>query len=395
MAQNIPTTKEIKDRNLANLEFSINQNSPLANRAFLRVLAALEALNYTEHYKFGVERTKQNLALTATDEDLELIGKEYGVIRKSAEAAVLTITLPGINGTVIPSTRSFVGNSNGIRYFPDSSTIITGGVATITVTAEQTGVVGNLNVAETLTIDTQVAGAETVATVTVIDNLGDEIEDQEIYRERVLFAERAVTGGGNVTDYKIWGEEVAGVKRIYPYAGKPFDVILTSFPGDRTVYVEATTTIDPDGIAPPSLLAEVRTALNTDPLTGKTRPPLGLIDSTLYVESIVRTPFYVEIRYPNIDPDIKAQVEADIEIAVTNYFLEIRPFVMGVDLIQNRNDRITTPSVSEIVEDVLASTGSFAEEIIFGTAPGSFITLYTLDPNELAKLAAGGITYVT
>lgn len=392
MALPIPSTQVVKDRNLANLELSINQNSPLADIAFLRVLAGMEALNYTELYKYGVERAKQNLALTATGEDLELIGKEYNVFRKVAEATVLEITLPGTNGTVIPSTIDFVGNSNGIRYFADASAIITGGIATLSVTAETTGVVGNLAVTETLTIGTQIPGAETIATVVDILNTGAEEENEEIYRERVLFAERVVTGGGNVADYKIWAEEVAGVKRVYSYAGKPFDVILTSYPGDRTIYVEATTDIDPDGIAPPSLLLEVREALNIDPLTGITRPPLGIIDDTLYVESIIRTSFYVEIRYLNVDPDIEAQVKLEIETALIDYFLALRPYVAGIDLIQNRNDRVTTVSVSEIVQDVIAANGAFAEEVIFGTVIGSFIPLYTLDPNELSKL--GGITYI-
>ena len=55
MSLTIPTTKELKEQNLANLESNINQTSPLADRAFLRVLAAMEALQNTPLYKYAVD----------------------------------------------------------------------------------------------------------------------------------------------------------------------------------------------------------------------------------------------------------------------------------------------------------------------------------------------------
>ena len=150
MGQNIPTTNEMKEQNLANLESRLGQNAPLANKAFLRVIAIMEALQYTSLFKFGANRVKQNLALTATDEGLGKLGVEYGVTRKAAEAAVLTISLPGTNGTPIPATVDFIGDANGVRYFPNSSSVIAGGFAVFDVTAEETGVVGNLQVGDTL-----------------------------------------------------------------------------------------------------------------------------------------------------------------------------------------------------------------------------------------------------
>lgn len=394
MSLNIPTTEAIKDRNLANLETALAQTSPLADKAFLRVLAAMEALSFTGLYKFATERALQNLALTASGTGLDTIGREFNVIRKPAESTVLTIELPAVNGTIIPATVDFIGDANGVRYFPDAQSVASGGVATISVTAEDPGVIGNLNISDTLTIGTQVPGAESSATVTSIDNTGAEEEAEEVYRQRVLFAERAATGGGNATDYTIWSEEVAGVTKAYVFAGKPFDVIDTSFPGDRTIYVQADTSIDPDGIAPQSLLDEVRAAVNNDPVSGNSRPPLGLIDDTLLIESVVSTEFFVEIRGLDVDTDIEAQVKSDIEDALTQYFATLRPFVEGVDASQAKNDTITTVSVSDVVQDVVGAAGGSANESEFGTVVSVFVVLYTLDPNELAKLATGGITYV-
>lgn len=393
MSLNIPTTQQIKDRNLTNIESKLNQTSPSNDKAFNRVIAGVEALNHTELYKFGVERAKQTLALTATGEDLERIGQEFNVIKKPAEAAVLKITVPGVNGTTLPATINYIGDLNGLRYIPDSSHIVSSGIATVDITAELTGVSGNLNIGDTLSLDSQVSGMENTATVTEILNTGAETEGEEIFRERVLFAERIVTGGGNAADYKIWAEEVAGVTRAYPFAGKPFDQIVFSFPGDRTIYIQADDTIDADGIAPQPLLDEVRAALNDDPSTGESRPPLGLIDSTMFIESIVRTEFFVEVRKLEIASELEAQVKSDIEIALESYFLSIRPFVDGIDVATNRNDQVTQPSVGEIVQEILGINGASAQEILFGLSVGSFIPLKTLNPNELAKL--GGINYVS
>lgn len=391
MAFNIPTTQELKDINLANLESALNQNAPLAEKAFLRVLSAVLALEQTGAYKFAAERAMQTLALTATGSDLDNIGLEFGVVRKAAEAAVLEISLPAQNGTVIPATVDFTGDANGVRYLPNSSSIAAGGFAIIDVTATETGVIGNLNIGDTLTIGTQIPGAEIVATVTQVLNTGAEEESEDAYRERVLFEIRTVSGGSNATDHKEWAEEVAGVERAYPYSGKPFDNIEESFPGERTVYVQATTAVDPDGVPPPALLDEVRQSLLFDPITGDPRPALGLGDENLFVEPIERLSFVVRIINLNISPDIEAQVKADIETALTNYFFNLFPFIVGIDFPPDRNDTITDPSVSDIVQDVVAANSGSVEGVQFGFDLNNLLTLYILNPGELAKLDS--VTY--
>lgn len=387
---NISTTQAVKDRNLANLESKLGQTSPLADKAFLRVLAAMEAMNHTELYKYAAERALQNFVLTATGDDLDIAGIEFKTPRKVAEAAVLEISLPAANGTVIPASVDFIGDSNQMRYFPNAGAIAAGGVAILTVTAENVGVAGNLNVGETLSIGTQIAGAETTATVTTVNNVGTEKETDTAYRPRILAAIRTNTGGGNAADYKTWAEEVAGVYAAYPYAGKPSGG-GTSYPGDRTVYVEADTAIDPDGIAPQSLLDEVRDSLNTDPDDSESRPPLGLINATLYVESIYRTPIYVEVRSLVVSADVEAQVKSDIEDALTTYLLSIKPYLPGIDILTERNDSITDLTVSDIVQDILTANGGSAQGVGFGPSVGVFYSIYFLNPGELTKL--GGVNY--
>lgn len=390
----IPTTQQITNLFLANFEAQLGQTSPLSAKAFLRVLAATEAVVATGVYKFGVDALLQSFALTATGDGLDAIGIEYGVIRKVAVAAVLTADLPGTNGTIIPETVDFVGDSNGVRYRVDAPVTIAGGVAALSLTAKEAGVSGNLNNGETLSIGTQIAGAETIATVTGTTTTGANAETDANYRIRVLDVIRAPGGGGNAADYRNWAQEVAGVERAYPYAGKPAELLAESSPPDRTVYVESTTAIDADGIAPGGLLIQVRDSITTDPVTGLARQPLGLTDETLFVLAITRTPFFVLITGLSIDPAIEAAVKAEIETQLTAYFLGLRPFVDGVDAVIDRTDLITDLTVSNVVQDVLSGSGGTAQAVAFDTTPGGSLPQYQLGQGETAKLSPGGIFYV-
>lgn len=392
MAFPIPTTEELRELYLSNIETEINQTSPLTKKAFNRVLASSEALNTTPLFKFGAERAKQNLAISATGEDLNVIGENYGIIRKPAEAAVLTISLPAENGTIIPATTPFIGDLNGARYFPSASATAVGGVAILSVTAENVGVVGNLQPGDTLSIGIQIPGATTQATVDTVDNTGAEEELDDAYRIRILDEIRTVGGGGNGVDYRRWAQEVAGVTRAYPYSGRPLESGLTSEPIMRTVYVEADKTIDPDGIAPQSILDEVRTSITTNPITGAARQPLGLTDDTLFVESISRTGFYIQINNLVVNLDIESTVKTEIFNALSTYFRSIRPFIESIDSLLDRNDLITDLTVSEVAQNVLSANGGSATGIGFGLQLGVIMPQYQLSPGETSKLIQ--VTYV-
>lgn len=392
MAFQIPTTQEIFNQTLAYIEARLNQVSPLLPKSFNRVIAGAAALVITGLYKFGAERAKQSLAVTATGEDLANIGADRGVVQQRAVAAAVTADITGTDATVIPSTISFTAASNGLRYFLDASATIAGGVASLSLTCEEAGAVGNLNNGETLSISAQVPGAASTATVTGTTTTGADEEEEETFRSSVLTAQRVTTGGGNAADYRIWSEETTGVRRAYPYSGRPFDDPVTSSPPERTVYVEAQTSIDPDGIAPPSLLDDVRDSITTDPETGYERQPLGLTDETLFIESISRLSVHVEVRDLTVDPAKEAQAKADIEDALDLYFSRVLMFVEGLDFDGDRNDTLSLASIGGVVDDALRSTGGSISSILFGFDAGVSETQYQLRPGELVK--TGPITYV-
>ena len=390
MAYNIPTLQELYAAHLARLESQLGQNAPTNDKAFLRILALTEAAQDIGLYKYAADRAKQNLAITATGADLDRLGQNEGVVRKTATTAQVTATLTATTGTVIPSTIDFIADANGLLYRPIADVTAVADVATLTLQCRESGVSGQLEIGDTLEIASQISGANTTATVTAIVVIGIDAESDADYRPRVLFAQRAITGGANATDHKIWSEEVTGVKRAFPYSGRPADE-GTSYPGDRQVYIEATTDIDADGIAPSWLLDDVRDAINYDPVTGESRAPLGLTDATLFLRSISRTTMHTEIRDLVVDADKDAACKADITSALTLYYDTIVPFVDGVDLPQERSDTITSMSVGQVVQDVLSAYGATASSVGFGIAVGVFLTQYVLGTGELCKI--GTVVY--
>jgi uncharacterized phage protein gp47/JayE len=393
MALTIPTTQQIADAILAGLEANINQETPALKKAYNRVLSRVLAGAVTILYKFGVERAKQCLALTATGDDLKEIARNYGIEPKGETAAVLTYTVN--SSSTVPQTIDWVGDANGVRYRADADAVPSGGVATITGTAQTSGVAGNLLVGDTLTIGTQNAGTENQATVTVVDTLGTEAETDDELRVRVLDKIRTEGGGGNSADYREWAQETEGVARAYPYAGNPTFLEQgtgSALPGERTVYIQASTSIDPDGIAPQSLLDDARQTIRFDPDdNNRAREPLPLTNDTLYVESITRTTFNVEITGLNVSADLEAQVKSDISTALTTYFEGLFPFIDGLDAEEDKNNVVTGPSIAEVVQDVVKSAGGSFTAVGFNIG-GANISEYTLQVNELGKL--GTITYL-
>lgn len=386
----IPTTKELTEQNIANYEAAVGQTVPLNKQALMRQLAAAQATSHTGLYKFGWDRQKENLAISASIDGLTDIGSDHGVIQKPAQSAVFNIRGQAAPSTVIPATNAFIGDANGERYTPDAEGVEAGGYIDMTVTADDTGTEGNLNVGENMTLENQVAGAGRSFDIIEIVQLGTNKEETETYRQRVLFEIRTQGGGGNAADYKRWGELVAGVKRCYPYSGRPIGAGIAK-PVERSVFVEVETFLQSDGIPTQTILDAVRESITRDAEDGKTNQPLGLTDGTLYVPAIFRTAFFVEIRGIDVEASKEFAAKQDIETEVDRYFRSLYPFVDSVDPPSAQNNIITSLTVSTTVQSVLSSYGGSAAFIGVGIAPSTFFSTYTLNQGQTAK--NGGITY--
>jgi hypothetical protein len=186
------------------------------------------------------------------------------------------------------------------------------------------------------------------------------------------------------------------VARIYPYSGKPVDGSegLTDEPGDRTIYVEATTAyLTGDRTADTALLAEVRSLITTDPDTSLERVPLGCPDNTLFVKSIANQDIWVTITSLTANGTTSlADIKIDVEQALSDYLLELTPYVEGVDVEVDRDDVITGLSIARIVQQILIDLSGTATAITFSlTESGSSAGSYTVPQGYLPQL--GGVDY--
>jgi hypothetical protein len=390
------TIQQAFDKTLAFIESKINQESPAADKAYNRVLAAFMSLLFGSLLKFATDRAKEVLTISASITGLTVIGQGRNITRKPAESTVLTFTVPATTGTVIETTVIYKGD-NGVRYQPDAQVTAVAGVATITATALTAGAVGNLNIGDTVQADRVVPGATQTGTITVVNTTGADIEDVEDYRRRLLADERTEGGGSNSADYRRWSEETSGVERGFPYSGNPTYLQGgggSINPGERTIFIKAQSSIDVDGVAPQSLLDDAEDNIRTDPDTGLAREVLGCDgEATRWVESIYNTTFFVLIIGLDVSVDVEAQVKADIETALKAYFRSVEPFISGLDFIEDKNDKITVPSVSKVVEDVVSAAGGSFQSASFNTGAGS-LPSYSPEPGELTKLSdVGGVTY--
>lgn len=394
MAITIPTTQELIDTFVATFESKLGQTVPALERSFISVLGRVLALSDTGLYKYAANRILQTLAVTATGENLSLIGSNYGVDRIAGTAAEINVTLGGTSGTTLPQTAAFVADNSGVRYYPETDVVYDAASETFTLVAEQIGTTGNAVAGDTFTIVSPVANLDTVATFSSTETAGADREAHSAYRRRVLDEIRTVGGAGNGVDYRRWGEESSNVARIYPYSGTPVDGSEgTSEAGDRTIYVEATTAYSADRTANAALLAEVRTLITTDPDTGLTRVPLGMPDSTLFVESITNQSIYVTITSLEATGSTAlVDIQSDVEDAIEDYLEELAPFVTGVDVEVDRNDTITDLSLAKVAQQIFDDLGAKATAITFSlTDGGASEGAYTLPQGYLTQL--GGVTY--
>ncbi|MBU1080899.1 MAG: baseplate J/gp47 family protein [Spirochaetes bacterium] len=394
MSYTVPSTAALVARNQAALESRLNQTTPPADKAFNTVLATMEGMAAKALYKFAEDRILASSALTARGPDLDAIGLEYECYRAPAVACVAVASLAADDGTILGVNSIFVGD-NGLQYRVQASVTAPSGApgsgVVLSLACVEEGTAGNLSLGDTLTIQTPVAGAGRVATVSSVATIGTEAEGDEGYRIRVLDIERADGGGGNPSDHRTWAQSVPGVKRAYPLNGPYVGSGLTPTPAMRTIYVEAAESVDPDGIAPAGLLDQVRDAILTDTETGIARQILGFTGDYLYIRPIIRTPIYVKIVGLTVKTGTMAAAQSDIENALSTVLRLFSAFVQGLDPDFDRMDEVTSSVLQSEAQSVIRGYGGTIQNILFGLTVGTYLGKYPVAANE--KLKLGGIVW--
>lgn len=395
MSLDTPTTNEIYASIISQIENAIGQTVPLLPKAFIRVLAKALAGVFILLYKYAGFIFLQIFVATATNEattingvtvrPLTFWGRLFGVGDPvNATNAELEISITVVNqvGTLASGTQ-LTSNKNQVIYSLKNAVLLDAATVTGEVVAigdpagtGGAGTQGNLDIGNTLSFVTPLADVERDTTVTDQLVTAADGETDDAYRQRVQDRAAKQPQGGAYADYEQWGEEVAGIINTYPYTGDP---------GEVNVYSEATpaSSGSADGIPTGAQLDAVAASIELDVAGRATRRPV-----TAFVNSlpITRTGFDVTVlglSVPNL-----AEVQSEIETAVTLYFTNREPFIDGLTR-PPRTDRVARTDLIAIVTDsVSARNGTFDDVTLALEGSAILIDTYTLNEGEKAKLSA-------
>jgi uncharacterized phage protein gp47/JayE len=398
MSLTTPTTKEISDNIIAQLEASLNQTIPLLPKSFMRVLAKALAGVFILLYKYGGFMFLQMFVSSASAKETIVNGKtfiplvEWGrligvgdpVAATNAEL-LIDITVETQTG-FLPSGSQLLNAGNGVTYITIGSVSLNSSTvqATIRAVSDQVdgggaGVIGNLDPGAVVTFANPLANVAREASVVSQTVTGANAETTEAYRQRVVDRFQKRPQGGALADYEIWGEETAGIINIYPYT--------SDCPGQVDVFAEATVASsgNPDGIPTAAQLQAVLDLIELDENGIPTRRPANALVNTF---AITRTPF--DVLVTGLIVDNIAQVQSDITDGVEEYFLGREPFISGLSVLPRR-DRITRSAVGGIVDDVVSAAGGIFSSVIVSQS-GVNVELYSLGIGEKAK--ADTVTFI-
>lgn len=389
-----PTTKEISENIIAQLQASLNQTIPLLPKSFLRVLAKALAGVFILLYKYGGFTFLQMFVSTASAKETTINGKtiipliEWGrligvgdpVAATNAEL-LIDITVETQTGS-LPSGSQLVSTANGFTYITIGDVLLNAPTvqATIRAVSDQAGgggagAAGNLDPGATISFANPLAN---VARDAIVDSqvlTAADAETTEAYRQRVIDRWQKRLQGGALSDYEAWGEEVAGIINVYPYTSE--------CPGQIDAFVEATVASSgsPDGIPTSAQLQAVLDSINLDQNGLASRRPANALANTF---PITRTGF--DIRVLGIQVDNLAQVQDSITAAIEEYFLDREPFLPGLSVLPRR-DRITRSAIGGVVDDIVSAAGGVFSNVLVTQATVSVDT-YTLGIGEKAKASS-------
>ena len=386
---NIPTTKEIYDGILADLEAEFTITIPLIGPSFLRALAAVLAgvikLNY-----LAIASVQKNIFIDTADPEsqggtLQRFGfvklGRYPFTATQGQYTIQLTTLAGALGTIIPANTTFKSDDDslnpGIQFILDNVFTING-VDIITVRCLTPGLEGQLSLGDTMTLNAPIALVDDLATVLTEPVEPQAAEDIEEYRRKALDAYRLEPQGGAPSDYRLWSSDAQGVQQSYPY-------VAAGNSNQINLFVEATTAGSSDGKGTPTaqILTDVKEAVEDPTAARPGRKPLGVF-LVNYLPIVVKE---IDITVPSF-VGLDATTQALILSAMETELDAIRPYIGGISPLTEKNDIFDTNRIVNVILN--AKPGAvFAAPTM--TVSAILLSTYTFDNGEIPYL--NSITY--
>jgi uncharacterized phage protein gp47/JayE len=388
-----PTTKQLSDNIVAQMSASLNQSIPLLPKSFIRVLAKAIAAVTVILYKYAGFIFLQMFVRYASDQPTTLNGqvvtplREWGTligvgdpIAATQAEMTIDITVTIQTGTLAAGAQLFNSN-NGFTYVTTSAVTLDAAVKSVGIRAVNDqnnsgglGTAGNLSVDTLVSFANPLANVSRNAVVTAQTVTAADAETTAHYRQRILDRFQKRPQGGAAADYEEWGETVAGIAAIYPYAG---------LPGHVNVYMESAT--EPDGIPTAAQLSAVLAAINLDVSGRATRRPISSYVNSLPITRVSLTIGVEDLAMdePTDDPE---PLKAEITDAINTYVLSCEPFIDGLSVLP-RKDRISANTIAGIVQNIVNNGGATFTGITITKGVVPYPGFYPLGEGEKAKVS--------
>ena len=392
MSLDTPTTQQINDNIIVQLEASLNQSIPLLPKSFLRVLARTLSGVFILLYKYVGFMHLQQFVRHASFKETTINGiklvplVEWGLLigvgePTSPTAAELNISVAveGNGMSTLPIGSQLVSSRTGEVYLTTRSVPLDTTRVDVVVRAAREGSAGNLSTGEFLSFANPLSDVAREAEVTSTVVTGADGESESAYRQRVLDRFQKRPQGGAYADYEQWGEETEGIINVYPYT--------SPFPGQVDLYVEATpaSSGNADGIPTIAQLQAVLQNVERDVNGLASRRPAGALVNAYPID---RVEFKVIVEGVNVS-DI-ADVREQITTAIEEYFAARDPFILGLSVLP-RKDRITRSALGGVVDDVISARGGVFTRVRL-LLNGEDIDKYTLGAGQKAKTSEVAFT---
>jgi len=234
-----PTIDQLIDRIKTDIKDGLSLTTVL-RRSFVGVIA--RALAGASHLVLGYLDWIKDQAFpdTAEKEYLERWSQIWGVLRKEATFAEITVLITGNEGGVVPINTIFQ-RSDGVQYYLKAEvTIPLAGSIAGTVVAVSSGSLSNLAVDDVISLLSPIADVDSDATVTAVAIVAEDTESDDAFRARLIDRIQLPPLGGSANDYIQWALSIAGVTRAW---------VLPLYTGAGTVGVSFVTD-DSDPIIP-------------------------------------------------------------------------------------------------------------------------------------------------
>jgi hypothetical protein len=354
----IPTIQDLKDRFLANIMAELDITLNPVGMAFLTIFAGvLAGMLYPFYLLIGMLQRDQWVDLCS----LEML-KRYGRIilgrnMFAARKGKYKIAVTGVIGATVPATQVY--KSDDSSFSPGKLFQIVGGAYTlisspdyITVQALEGGLSSRLQVGDTLTAVSPIVNVDAGATVAVESTVPIDAETESEYRKAAIDKIQLEPGSWSAVDYRIVGDEVAGVLQTYAYADSGTSSVVD-------VYLQGEVPGTPIG---GSIITDYQTALELV-------LPLDVWDVN-YAGSTINT-IDITVHMGTFTPYTTAQ-KALIDAALDNFINSVRPFIASCDAIDERNDVIALYNLSSVIAGAVPGYGFSSVTFDVNSTPSTF-----------------------